>query len=561
MIITDKKKLEAFQASHRVWQGIPSIEISKGGRLFATFYSGGTKEYLGNYCILKTSDDGGNTWSDVVAVVYLGENYRAYDAALWRDPLGRLWWIWSRQPEHATFAYVCDDPDADELKFGERIEIGCDVQLNKPIVLETGEWLFPVAVWAPHIIIYFRSPNSHDSGAFVYKTIDQGKTFTRLGGADAPDRHFDEHMIYERKDGSLVMLIRTHYGIAQSVSYNGGLDWTKPTDSGLGGPDSRFHVRRLKSGRLLLVNHKNFVGRNNITAMLSDDDGQTWSEGLLLDERDRIAYPDVAEGADGTLYVIYDHDRGGFEKSYEDAAVCAREILLARITEEDILARRLVSPNSALKLVVDKLGAYDGDPSVLYESYAGGESSYVCELATGYSEDEVLARVMADYGNCITKFTEQSRKQIDDACTVLAESHDICERVVAVGNLIAVFRSGEFDKDEETFGVKFLARMRSYVYGHLADSRLSLDTIASDLKISKFYMCHFFKRLTGTTLLQYINYCRLNKAKCALVETDDKLLSVAIATGFVDASYFSKWFKRQEGVTPRQYRKLARIQK
>ena len=93
LVITDKKELEQFQASHRVWQGIPSIEISKSGRLFATFYSGGTKEYLGNYCVLIASDDGGKSWTDVIACVYLGENYRAYDPALWRDPLGRIWWI------------------------------------------------------------------------------------------------------------------------------------------------------------------------------------------------------------------------------------------------------------------------------------------------------------------------------------------------------------------------------------------------------------------------------------------------------------------------------------
>ena len=53
--------------------------------------------------------------------------------------------------------------------------------------------------------------------------------------------------------------------------------------------------------------------------------------------------PDAVEAADGTLYIIYDRERGG-----------AKEILLARIREEDILARIIASPVSRLRLVVNK---------------------------------------------------------------------------------------------------------------------------------------------------------------------------------------------------------------
>ena len=57
MLITDKKQLDSFLPHTRVWQGIPSIEKTKGGRLFATFYSGDVKENAGNYCVLLQSDD------------------------------------------------------------------------------------------------------------------------------------------------------------------------------------------------------------------------------------------------------------------------------------------------------------------------------------------------------------------------------------------------------------------------------------------------------------------------------------------------------------------------
>ena len=48
MLITDTQTLQKFTAAKRLWQGIPSIEKTKGGRLFAAFYSGGIKEEFGN---------------------------------------------------------------------------------------------------------------------------------------------------------------------------------------------------------------------------------------------------------------------------------------------------------------------------------------------------------------------------------------------------------------------------------------------------------------------------------------------------------------------------------
>lgn len=102
-------------------------------------------------------------------------------------------------------------------------------------------------------------------------------------------------------------------------------------------------MRRLRSGRLLLVNHKNFKGRNNLTAMLSEDDGHTWSDGILLDERNDVSYPDVTETADGYLHIVYDYNR------YSD-----KEILVATLNEDDILAGKPVSEKAELKRVVIK---------------------------------------------------------------------------------------------------------------------------------------------------------------------------------------------------------------
>lgn len=193
MLITDKNKLQKFTVPYRLWQGIPSIEVTRGGRIFSAFYSGGTKEEIGNFCLLISSDDG-VTFSEPIAVAF-DKDYRCYDPCLWIDPLGRLWFIWACAPDHAVYAVICDDPDADELVWGDEFKIGCDVMMNKPTVLSSGEWLFPIAIWSRSVVHPggIISPVADEERlAYAYCTSDEGKSFTRLGGVSIPQRSYDE---------------------------------------------------------------------------------------------------------------------------------------------------------------------------------------------------------------------------------------------------------------------------------------------------------------------------------------------------------------------------------
>ncbi|MBR5520188.1 MAG: exo-alpha-sialidase [Clostridia bacterium] len=367
MLITDSNKLAQFDTAHRLWQGIPSIEVTKGGRIFSTFYSGGTGEQVNNFAVLLQSDNGID-FGEPIAVAF-AEGHRCYDPCLWIDPLGRLWFTWACAPEHAVYAAICADPDAKELSWEPARKIGEDVMMNKPTVLSSGEWLFPIAVWHRDVTTGGFRSESDDSErkAFVYKSTDGGKTLVRRGGADVAERSFDEHMILERNDGTLEMYVRTEYGIGVAYSADGGETWSEGEDSGLGGPCSRFFIRRLKSGRVLLVNHYQNVGRSHLTAMLSEDEGKTWPYKFLLDERTEVSYPDAKEADDGYLYITYDRERGGFLHNLAQVYGSAREILFAKITEADILAGKLTDPNSRLKCVVNKLGRYVFEDEVHFD--------------------------------------------------------------------------------------------------------------------------------------------------------------------------------------------------
>lgn len=356
MLITNPSELEFTYSHNRKWQGIPGIERTPGGRMFITFYSGGITEQLGNYCVILMSDDDGATWSEPIAAAYAGEEHRCYDPVLWIDPNGRLWFIWAEAPDSRIAAAVCDEPDASSLHWSEARTIGHNVMMNKPTVLSDGSWLFPMAIWRFGLGIANTDTRwSEDERlAYAVRTADEGKTFERLGGVNAPERCFDEHMLLELGDGRIMMLIRTNYGIGVSYSADRGLSWSEAVDSGLGGPNSRFHIRQLPSGNVLLVNHVNFTGRNNLTVMISRNDCRSWEGYLMIDERASVSYPDSAFGADGSIYIVYDRERGcswGGNNADNDA----REILFAKITEEDILSGKLVSHGSSLRNIASKL--------------------------------------------------------------------------------------------------------------------------------------------------------------------------------------------------------------
>ncbi len=361
MLITDTAALAQYGSTKRLWQGIPGIEITPGGRRFVTFYSGGSREEIGNCVVLLCAEKDG-AFGEPCAVAAPAAGHRCFDPCLWCDPQGRLWLFWADVPDHVVRAVRCDAPDAPDLCWSEEMTIGWGVMMNKPTVLESGEWLLPLTLWGAHVVgptPQHIVPQQYD-GTAVWHSTDNGESFALLGVADVPQRWFDEHMLLEKRDGSLALYVRADCGICKSVSTDGGRSWSQGEDSGLGGPNSRFFIRRLRSGRVLLINHHNHTGRNNLTAFLSEDDGVTWPHRLLLDERDDVSYPDAVQAADGSIHIVYDRERGGFQKCEADALACAREVLTAVITEEDILAGALVSPQSRLKQIASKLTVYDG---------------------------------------------------------------------------------------------------------------------------------------------------------------------------------------------------------
>lgn len=344
-----------YQSAARLYQGVPTIERdAKSGRLWAAWYSGGREESKENYVVVVTSGDDGATWTEPVLAIDPPNTVRTFDPCFWTTPDGRLmlFYCQNNAPKQlhdgrwGVWFTICEHPGRADSSWTTPVRIADGIMLNKPTVLRDGTWLLPVAHW-----------NDRAHGAGIVRSRDEGKSFTWIGGA--PGRNAEwignasgggmEHMIIERNDSTLWMPMRIKDGIAETTSKDGGGTWSPPVRSAINGPGSRFHIRRLRSGRILMINHVGFLRegsllaqRSHLTAMLSDDEGKTWPHRMLLDDRSQVSYPDAVETSEGKLYFIYDRGRSS-----------DREILLATTNEADIIAGK-PGPATKLRQLINK---------------------------------------------------------------------------------------------------------------------------------------------------------------------------------------------------------------
>lgn len=334
----------------RAFVGIPSIAVSPvNGRQWLTFYAGPTNgEDSNNYVVLATRMAAEEPWQEVLCFDPDGLGpRRAFDPEVWVAPDGRLRWIWAERTvalrgPGSENRWTHREGARDEALVGIALHaeelpvapfpaptrlVGGGVMMCKPIVAKDGRWLYPVSFWGD------------DLSVRLYASTDGGKTLSVVGAASLPTerREYDEHNVVELGDGRLRFYIRARgngaWNAWQADSRDGGRTWDTSKPCPFPHTNSRTFVRRLRSGALLLVKNgsleadpaaKDYSGRKDMTAYVSDDDGATWKGGLLL-RKGRCAYPDGDEASDGTIHVVCDGDR--FIK---------REIFYAAFTEADV---------------------------------------------------------------------------------------------------------------------------------------------------------------------------------------------------------------------------------
>lgn len=152
--------------------------------------------------------------------------------------------------------------------------------------------------------------------------------------------------------------------------------------------------------------------------------------------------------------------------------------------------------------------------------------------------------------------------RINDEMWYAPEAMELAVRSLLTGFLLIAGRCGASRLPSDLDGGRGgdgISRAIVYMEKHLA-GRIELARLAECARLSCSYFCSTFHAATGMTPWEYLIRLRLEKAKQLLRNGDFTVAEIAQQTGFCDASYLARVFRRHERMTPRRYAELGREQ-
>lgn len=105
---------------------------------------------------------------------------------------------------------------------------------------------------------------------------------------------------------------------------------------------------------------------------------------------------------------------------------------------------------------------------------------------------------------------------------------------------------------------KECAAAKRYMDANYAKN-ITLDTLASITHTNKYYLAHSFTDYVGQSPISYLISRRIQAGQELLRSTDHSIAQIAASTGFSSQSYFSQSFKKETGMTPKQYRTFLSV--
>jgi sialidase-1 len=271
------------------------VVVLRDGRLLLAWsdFRGGSEDHAAGHISARVSDDGGRTWGERVTLQEnVGEQNVMSASFLRSSRSGDILLFYGVKSSRSDLHFQMRRSRDEGQTWSEPVAVGDDpgyyVMNNARVVqLNDGRLLAPMA-WVDEV---FRPGSIFRT--VVYRSDDDGETWTR--GADeleAPLRGAMEPGLIELNDGRVLQIIRTQTGrIWHSFSVDRGTSWSPAEPWLIPSPEAPATMTRLGDGRLALFHNPNFVEgadhggpRTPLAAIVSSDEGKTWSRPLILED-------------------------------------------------------------------------------------------------------------------------------------------------------------------------------------------------------------------------------------------------------------------------------------
>lgn len=169
--------------------------------------------------------------------------------------------------------------------------------------------------------------------------------------------------------------------------------------------------------------------------------------------------------------------------------------------------------------------------------------------------EKAIKSMLECFKNTLITPEEEKSVLFKQLLTKLSDSSNSTEFAINLGVLL-----NELSKCEDKTNYESqISTIVSYINSNYADIR-NIEQISDEFYISKYYLCHLFKKSIGITVIEYLNRIKIKNACNMMQSTDMSLTEISQVCGFNSSSYFSKVFKEIMGKSPLEYKSFQKVE-
>lgn len=324
------------------------------------------------------------------------------------------------------------------------------------------------------------------------------------------------------------------------------------------------HLGSIICGQVLMWEPEEFfwIELKEMNRGLTDDFYELFQAAKEL----KVISGEKVQGAADLLYVTANYImKSGWENLKYQKEMALQQSLLSeeiqsRKSLEEKLSTQSLSLNYSLEKERELIGKVRlGDlkeaqkvfQTLLADIFINGAANLNIIKARILELGVILSRASVDGGADLNQALEISSKFLQDVSRFDHVEEINLAAVKTLERYLHAVQNNETAKNRQAVqGMKTFIREN---YG----KNLTLEEVSSSVYLSPSYASRIFKENQSMTIIEYITKVKLEEAKKLLRDPKYQIDDVAEILGYHDASYFSKVFRRKEGMTPTQYRQIG----
>ena len=178
-------------------------------------------------------------------------------------------------------------------------------------------------------------------------------------------------------------------------------------------------------------------------------------------------------------------------------------------------------------------------------------------LKTAFEQQTVPICVQVDQPKKVKRAFEYLLKLAEDTGSLRAKIMLQSQIFKLIGIYMEQAEKSGVDFTNHQENVPSLGFVAQYIIDNI-ERPVSLEELATLANLHPNYLIRIFKQQFGTTPVKYLNNMRLERMISLICNTDLPFQEIIQKTGFSEPAYFSGFFKRETGYSPREYRRYHR---